>query len=54
MLGTQAQIIKVFSDLLLHILEGLKGRGARSNGGFDVPGSDRKAVKSQVLVESIS
>jgi hypothetical protein len=48
------QIIKVSGDLLLHILEGLKGRGARSNGGFDVPGGGKRAVESQVLVKSIS
>jgi hypothetical protein len=55
---TQAQIIKVFDDLLLHIIEGLEGRRARSrsrSSGFDsVLGSGRRAVESQVLMESIS
>jgi hypothetical protein len=60
MLKTQAQIIKVSSDLLLHIVERLEGRMARSsqsrsNGGFDnVLGDSKTAVESQVLVESIS
>jgi hypothetical protein len=60
MLGTQAQIIKVSDDLLLHIVEGLKRRGTRSSrhrnksGGFDVLGGDERAVESQVLVKSIS
>jgi hypothetical protein len=54
MLRTQAQIIKVSGDLLLHIIKGLEGRRARSNSGFDVPGSGRRAVESQVLVKSIS
>jgi hypothetical protein len=44
----------VFGDLLLHIFEGLKGRGAQSNDGFDVPDKGKRAVKSQVLVKSIS
>jgi hypothetical protein len=60
MLKTQAQIIEVSSDLLLHIVKRLEGRMARSsrcksNGGFDgVLGNGRTAVESQVLVESIS
>jgi hypothetical protein len=56
MLRTQAQIIKVSGDLLLHIIKGLKGRRAPSrNGGSDgVLGGGRRAVESQVLVESIS
>jgi hypothetical protein len=60
MLKTQAQIIKVSGDLLLHIVKRLEGRMAqssqsRSNGGFDgVLGDGRTAVESQVLVESIS
>jgi hypothetical protein len=59
MLRTQAQIIEVSGDLLLHIIEGLKGRRARSSqrrssGGFDsVLDGGRKAAESQVLVESI-
>jgi hypothetical protein len=44
----------VSGDLLLHILKGLKGRGARNNNEFDVLGGGKKAVKSQVLVKSIS
>ena len=41
-------------DLLLHIIEGLEGSRSRS-GGFDgVLGGGRRAVESQVLVESIS
>jgi hypothetical protein len=50
----------VFSDLLLHIIEGLKERRARSSrsrssDGFDgVLDSGGKAVESQVLVKSIS
>jgi hypothetical protein len=44
----------VFSDLLLYILKGLKGRGARSNGGFNVSGGNKRAVKSKVLIKSIS
>jgi hypothetical protein len=61
MLKTQAQIIKVSRDLLLRIIEGLKGRRAQSSrrrsrsGGSDgVLGGDRRAVESQVLMESIS
>jgi hypothetical protein len=60
MLGTQAQIIKVSGDLLLHIVEGLKRRRARSSrrrsksGRFDVLDGGERAVESQVLVESIS
>jgi hypothetical protein len=50
----------VSGDLLLHIVERLEGRMARSsrsrsNGGFDnVLGDGRTAVESQVLVKSIS
>jgi hypothetical protein len=48
--GRVHQIIEVSGDLLLHIIEGLEG-----SGGFDsVLGGGRRAVKSQVLVESIS
>jgi hypothetical protein len=60
MLRTQAQIIEVSGDLLLHIIKGLKRMGAQSSrsrsksGGFDVLSGGRKAVKSQVLVGSIS
>jgi hypothetical protein len=49
----------VFSDLLLHIIEGLKGRRAqssqsKSNNRFDsVLNNNRKAIKSQVLIKSI-
>jgi hypothetical protein len=50
----------VFNDLLLHIFEGLKKRRAQSsqnknNNEFNsVLNSNKKAVKSQVLIESIS
>jgi hypothetical protein len=44
----------VSGDLLLHILKGLKGRRAQRNSGFDVPGGDKRAVESQVLMQSIS
>jgi hypothetical protein len=55
MLRTQAQIIEVSSDLLLHIIEGLKRRKAQSSrsrsrgksGRSDgVLSGDRKAVES--------
>jgi hypothetical protein len=42
MLRTQAQIIKVSSDLLLYIIKGLKWRKAWSKSRSD----DKKAVKS--------
>jgi hypothetical protein len=51
---------RVFSDLLLHIIKGLKERKAQSSQSknsseFDsVLNSNRKAVKSQVLIKSIS
>jgi hypothetical protein len=46
----QVQIIEVFGDLLLHIVERLE-RG----GGFDgILGGGRGAVESQVLMELIS
>jgi hypothetical protein len=61
MLGTQAQIIEVSGDLLLHIVKGLKERRrarssrSRSRSGFDgVLGDGKTTVESQVLVESIS
>jgi hypothetical protein len=52
MLKAQAQIIKVSDDLLLHIVERLKG--SKSGGSDGVLGGGRRAVESQVLMESIS
>jgi hypothetical protein len=60
MLRTQAQIIEVSGDLLLHIVEGLKRIRAQNNrsksksSGFDVLGGGKKAVESQVLIKSVS
>jgi hypothetical protein len=51
----------VFSDLLLHIIKRLKEKKAQSNQNKSksnksdgVLGDNKKAVKSQVLIKSIS